>query len=98
MEIDHLELANIIKEAADYAVTKALIDHAVIPGSISQAKAYTLFDKARVKSWVDMGLISRIKQGEGCTSVKYDFLKLKELDMNPNRALRFRHKRLTAVK
>lgn len=68
MEMAELGAANILKRFG------------IIKDEISQRQAYERFGEARVKSWKNRGLVSRVKCGERNSKVTYSIIELELLD------------------
>lgn len=48
----------------------------LIKDNISQREAFRLFSEAKVKSWVNMGLITRVKSGSHNSKAAYSRIEL----------------------
>lgn len=68
MEMAELGAANILKRFG------------IIKDEISQRQAYERFGEARIKSWKNRGLVSRVKCGERNSKVTYSIIELELLD------------------
>ncbi|MEG1726052.1 MAG: hypothetical protein RR313_11725 [Anaerovoracaceae bacterium] len=68
MEMAELGAANILKRFG------------IIKDEISQRQAYERFGEARIKSWKNRGLVSRVKCGERNSKVTYSLIELGLLD------------------
>lgn len=68
MEMAELGAANILKRFG------------IIKDEISQRQAYERFGSAKIKSWVNLGLITRVKCGARNSKVTYSIIELELLD------------------
>lgn len=68
MEMAELGAANILKRFG------------IIKDEISQRQAYERFGEAKIRSWRNRGLISRVKCGERNSKVTYSLIELELLD------------------
>lgn len=67
MEMAELGAANILKRFG------------IIKDEISQRQAYARFGEAKVKTWKNLGLITRVKCGQGNSKVTYSLIELELL-------------------
>lgn len=80
MELSLFEEKNLRIEMAELGAANILKRFGIIKDDISQRQAYALFGEARIKSWKNRGVISRIKCGERNSKVTYSRIELELLD------------------
>lgn len=85
INLQKYELANMLRDAGDYAVRQYRIEKGEERPFLSQREAYRIFGEGLVKRWVREGLIKRRKDGEGTSTVRYDRLELEVLSKSNNR-------------
>lgn len=68
MEMAELGAANILKRFG------------IIRDEISQRQAYERFGEAKVKTWFNKGLVTRVKCGQRNSKVTYSLIELELLD------------------
>lgn len=78
--ISAAELDRLLSRAVEIGVQRGYAAIGQTKESLSQNKAFQIYGKARVKNWVDAGLITPSKGGNGKTStVYYSAARLMEL-------------------
>lgn len=83
---------NAIADASELAIIKALVAVDKLPATINQVDAFKLYGPGKVRSWIEWGLIKRIKDGENNSEVRFDSVKLKEVALTANRIAYFNNK------
>lgn len=85
MEIELYQLTNLLNDAADLAVTKALVDLGKLPSFISRREAYRRYGEGVVKRWIEEGLIEVHKDGENTATCRLSVVRLEALSKANNR-------------
>jgi hypothetical protein len=77
------EIEDLLSCASKIGYIKGLGDVGKISKYISRNRAYKVFTKARIRRWVNEGLLLPKYSGNGKTStIYYEYLKIVELDMS----------------
>lgn len=71
-----LEEKNIRIESASLGAEIVLRKLGIVRDEISQREAYRLFGEAKVRSWMNQGLISRVKSGAVNSKTTYSLIEL----------------------
>lgn len=74
------EEKNLRMEMAELGAANILKKFGIVKDEISQRQAYARFGEARIKSWKNRSLISRVKCGERNCKVTYSIIELELLD------------------
>lgn len=80
MELSLHEEKQLRIESANMGAEIALKRLGLIKDEISQREAYRMFGEAQVRSWVNQGLVSRIKSGERNSKATYSRIELDTLN------------------
>jgi len=76
-------------EAARMGAEIALSRLGLIKDDISQREAFRMFTEARVRSWANQGLISRVKPGDRNSKASYSRIELETINsLELNRKLK----------
>ena len=83
--ISQSELIKLIAGSTEIGFQRGLETAGTAPKFISQNAAYTRFQKARVRTWVENELIHPKHNGNGRNStIYYEYARLLELEMSDN--------------
>lgn len=70
------EIKTLMMSMAELGTSNTLKKIGITKDEISQRRAYELFGEAKVKTWINRGLISRVKCGERNSKVTYSLIEL----------------------
>lgn len=85
MNIELFELKNLIKDAAEVATIKTLIEVGQLPPFLSKREAYKKYGEGVVKRWISEGLIKVQKDGNNTSKCRLDRIELESLSRANNR-------------
>ena len=73
---DLFEFKNIVMDSANLGASIALSRVGVIKDEISQREAYRIYGESTIRTWLNRGLIHRVKIGEKNSKVTYSRIEL----------------------
>ena len=68
---DLFEFKNIVMDSANLGASIALSRLGLIKDEISQREAYRIYGESTIRTWLNRGLIHRVKIGEKNSKVTY---------------------------
>lgn len=80
MTLSLLEEKNLRIDSARIGVEIALARLGLIKDEISQAEAYRNFGEAKVRSWINSGLCTRVKLGDKNSKATYSRIELETIN------------------
>jgi SH3-like domain-containing protein len=81
-----IELAHLLKDAANVASVQALVSAGIISPYMSLRQCYENYGTGRVNGWVRQGLIHKIKDGEGNAKTRISRVEIEAASRTNNRA------------
>jgi hypothetical protein len=85
INIEPFELRQLLKEVSDYVLTSYKIAEGKEKAWISQRAAWRIYGKGNVDCWVRKGIVTRQKDGERNSGVRYERLELERAAKTSNR-------------
>jgi hypothetical protein len=85
INIEPFEFRQLLKEVSDYVVSSYRIAEGKDKPWISQRKAWQTYGKSNVDCWLRKGIVSRQKDGQRNSTVRYDRLELERAAKSSNR-------------
>jgi hypothetical protein len=85
INIEPFELRQLLKEVTEIAVLSYRIAEGKEKAWISQRAAWRIYGKSNVDCWLRKGIVSRQKDGERNSTVRYDRLELERAALTSNR-------------
>lgn len=73
---DLFEFKNIVMDSANLGASIALSRLGLIKDEISQREAYRIYGESTIRTWLNRGLIHRVKIGEKNSKVTYSRIEL----------------------
>jgi hypothetical protein len=85
INIEPFEFRQLLKEVSDYVVSSYRIAAGEEKSWISQRKAWKMYGKNNVDCWLRRGIVTRQKDGQRNSTVRFDRLELERAAKTSNR-------------